>query len=79
MRVPKQLRDADRHEAVVRTHEYDDASVIAVDFGTDAAEMTIDVLDETVIVVSGDRQFEFELPADADDVSINNGVLTITD
>lgn len=79
MRVPKQLRDVDRHGATVRTYDYDDNAVIAVDFGVGAGDITIDVVDGTAIVVTGDEQFEFELPADASDVTVNNGVLTITE
>ncbi|THE65674.1 hypothetical protein D8Y22_05715 [Salinadaptatus halalkaliphilus] len=76
MNVPEPLQDADRHGAVVRTLEYDDGTVIAVDFGT-AADLTIDVVDSSVIVVTGDGQFEFELPPEATDISGNNGILTI--
>lgn len=79
MRVPKQLRDVDRHGATVRTYDYDDSAVIAVDFGVGAGDITIDVIDGTAIVVTGDEQFEFELPADASDVTVNNGILTITE
>ena len=75
--VPESLRDVDRFGAVVRTLEYDDDSVIAVDFGTDGATFDVDVVDSTAIVVTGDDQFEFELPPEATDVSIRNGVLTI--
>ncbi|AHG00626.1 hypothetical protein HALLA_19365 [Halostagnicola larsenii XH-48] len=79
MRVPKQLRDVDRHGATVRTYDYDDSAVIAVDFGVGAGDITVDVVDGTAIVVTGDEQFEFELPADASDVSVKNGILTITE
>lgn len=95
VKVPEALRDADRHGAIVRTLEYDDSSVIAVDFGTDASDVSIDVVGSTAIIVvngaernSADRpdgeqppedkaQFEFELPPEATDVSVRNGVLTI--
>ena len=77
MRVPKQLRDVDRHGATVRTYEYDDNGVIVVDFGAAASDITVDVVDGTAIVVTDEQQFEFELPADASEVSVNNGILTI--
>lgn len=78
MRVPKQLRDGDRDDTVIRQMENDDdGSIITVDFGSDAADMAVDVVGETVIVVTGDQQFEFDLPAGASDVTANNGVLTI--
>ncbi|GAB7019074.1 DUF7127 family protein [Halostagnicola bangensis] len=79
MRVPKQLRDVDRHGATVRTYNYDDSGVIVVDFGATASDITVDVVDGTAIVVTDDEQFEFELPADASEVSVNNGILTITE
>lgn len=77
MKVPKSLKNVDRDEAVVRTFEYDDGSVIAVDFGNSAADLSIDVVDSTAIIVTGDEQFEFELPPESTDVSVRNGVLTI--
>lgn len=79
MRVPKQLRDGHTEDAVVRQIEDDGGSTIMVDFGPDAADMSIDVVDETVIVVTNDRQFEFDLPAGANEVTVNNGVLTISE
>ncbi|WP_121744144.1 DUF7127 family protein [Natronorubrum halophilum] len=78
MKVPRSLKNVDRDDdAVLRTFEYDDGSVIAVDFGTAAADVEIDIVDSTAIIVAGDRQFEFELPPEASDVSVRNGVLTI--
>ena len=79
MRVPKQLRDGHTDDAVVRELEYDGKNVITVDFGSEAADMSVDVIDETVIVITDDRQFEFELPAGATDVTVNNGILTISE
>lgn len=79
MRVPKQLRDGHTDDAVVRQIEDNGASAITVDFGPAAADMSIDIIDETVIVVTNDRQFEFDLPAGADDVTVKNGVLTISE
>ncbi|ELY46055.1 DUF7127 family protein [Natronorubrum sulfidifaciens] len=77
MKVPKSLRNVDRGGAVVRTLEYEDGSVIAVDFGTSAADIDVDVVGSTAIIVTNDEQFEFELPPEASDVSVHNGVLTI--
>ncbi|OLZ42381.1 hypothetical protein A6E15_16020 [Natrinema saccharevitans] len=76
MKVPHSLENVDR-DAVVRTFEYDDGSAIAVDFGTSAADISVDVVGSTAIIVAGDEQFEFELPPEATDVSARNGVLTI--
>lgn len=77
MKVPESLRNADQHGAIVRTLEYDEKSVIAVDFGTEASDTSIDVVDSTAIIVTDGDQFEFELPPEASDVSVRNGVLTI--
>jgi len=74
--VPESLRDVGRLDAVVRTIEYDDGTVIVVDFGT-GCDVTIDVVDSTTIVVADGQHLEFELPEEARDVSVHNGVLTI--
>ncbi|QSW99348.1 DUF7127 family protein [Haloterrigena alkaliphila] len=64
---------------VARRYEYDDAAVLAVDFGTEHAETAVDVVDETVIVVVDGEQYELELPDGADDAHtfMKNGVLTV--
>lgn len=77
MKVPTSLKKVDRDDIVVRTFEYDDGSVIAVDFGNAAADIELDVLGSTAIIVANGEQFEFELPPEASDVSARNGVLTI--
>lgn len=79
MRVPKQLRDGHTDDAVVRELDDEDGSMITVDFGSDAADMSVDVVGETVIVVMDDRQFQFDLPAGANEVTANNGILTISE
>lgn len=63
----------------IREYTYTDGTVIAVDFGTAAADSTAEVVDGTVIVVIGDDQHEFELPAAVNDAQafIKNGVLSI--
>ena len=64
---------------MVRQYEYDDSEVVAVDFGTEKAGASVDVVDGSVIVVFADEQREFDLPADAADAQafMKNGVLTI--
>ncbi len=64
---------------VARTYEYDDETVVAVDFGATETDTAVDLLDDTVIVVVDGEQYEFELPVDADDAHtfMKNGVLTI--
>ncbi|WP_293027766.1 Hsp20/alpha crystallin family protein [Natronococcus sp.] len=66
-------------EQIVRRYEYEDGSVLAVDFGTASPDAAADIADGTVIVVDGDDQYEFELPDGAADAHtfIRNGVLTV--
>ena len=77
MKVPNSLRNVDKDDVVVRTVEYDDGSLIAVDFGNAAADIEVDIVGSTAIIVANGEQFEFELPPEASDVSAKNGVLTI--
>jgi hypothetical protein len=56
-------------------HEYDDEVVFAADFGPEH-DASVDVLDDTVIVVVGDEQYELEIEEGAR-AFIKNGVLTI--
>jgi hypothetical protein len=60
-----------------RRFEYDGRSVLVADFGADA-EGSVDLVGDTAIVVVGDDQYEFELPAGVTArASMNNGVLTV--
>ena len=78
MKTPRELRSEanDREDVTVTRHEYEDELVIAVDFGPDATAAH-DVVGDTVIVVAGDSQVEFEIPSEASEIRTNNGVLTI--
>lgn len=80
MEAPGELRMAanEREDIVIAQRSYDDSSVVTVDFGPEV-ELSLDVVDETAIVVAGDRQFEFEVPDWAADVTVNDGMLTITE
>ncbi|RQH00276.1 DUF7127 family protein [Natrarchaeobius oligotrophus] len=62
----------------VRRFEYDDRSLLAVDFGPET-DASVDLVDDTVIVVLADDQYEFDLPEWADDAHtfMKNGVLTV--
>ena len=64
----------DGHDGIVRRYEYDDETVLVVDFGF--VEGTVDVVDGTVIVVTDDDQYELEVD-DTVSATMNNGVLTI--
>lgn len=77
MRIPERLREVDQQEAIIREYEYDDATTITVDFGPEASDISVDIVDGTAIVVVDGEQFEFELSDDTDKIAIKNGVLTI--
>jgi len=64
-------------EVAGRRYEYDDRSVLVADFGT-GVDGTVDLVGDTAIVVVGDDQYEFEVPAGVTArASMNNGVLTV--
>lgn len=79
MNAPRELEDvANKREGVmISQHDYDDTTVIAVDFGPDVGAVSVDIVDTTAIVVADDQQFEFEIPDEADDITVNDGILTI--
>ena len=64
---------------VARRYEYGDETVLVVDFGADHGDASVDLVDDTVIVVVDEAHHEFELPDGADDAHtfIKNGVLTV--
>lgn len=76
MNLEQFARDDDR---IVRRYQYDDGSMLAVDFGGVDADCSVDIVDGTVIVVLGDEQHEFDLPVQASDAQafMQNGVLTV--
>lgn len=78
MEAPAQLRSAadQREDITIARREYDDENVIAIDFGLDV-EASVDVLEDTAIVVAGDRQFEFEIPAGTSEITTNDGILLL--
>ncbi|WP_226482884.1 DUF7127 family protein [Natrinema amylolyticum] len=79
METPPELRDAagGEDEITISNREYEDESVIAVDFGPTGEKPSVDVVGETAIVTVGENQFEFDVPAGASDVTVNDGILTI--
>ncbi|WP_435174902.1 DUF7127 family protein [Halorussus sp. AFM4] len=78
MEAPAPLQSAaDEQDGVtISRREYEDENVITVDFGR-GVEAKLDVVGETAIVVAGDRQFEFEIPEEATEVTTNDGMLII--
>ncbi|NHN48823.1 hypothetical protein G9464_14635 [Halostella sp. JP-L12] len=79
METPAELEDAagEREEITITEREYDEESLVAVDFGPAGGTPTVDVIDGTAIVVVDGEQYEFEMPPGASDVAVNGGVLTI--
>lgn len=63
-------------DATLRRYEYDDDVVFAGDLGPER-QATVDVVDDTAIVVAGDDQYDVDLPAGDAEAFIHNGVLTI--
>ncbi len=78
MEAPGELRSAaDRRDDItIARREYDDGNVVVVDFGPEV-HPSIDVVDDVAIVVAGDDQYEFEVPSNASDISVNDGMLLI--
>jgi len=72
MSLQQQLAAADFEWREV---DHDDGSGFVVDFGPEG-HSSADVVGDTVIVVTGDEQYEFDIDGDAQ-VSMSNGVLTI--
>lgn len=77
MRIPARLQEVDREEAIIREYEYNNTTAITADFGPAASDISIDIVDETAIVIVNGEQFEFKLPDNADEIAAKNGVLTI--
>ena len=72
---------AGENEAFLRRYEYDDGWVVAADLGSHEAEIDVDVVGETAIVVveraDRVREMELELPGPDAEITTSNGVLTI--
>ena len=77
MRIPERLQEVDKQEAIIREYGQNDTTTILVDFGPETGDISVDILGGTAIVVVNGEHFEFELPDDTDEITTNNGVLTI--
>lgn len=62
-------------EGVVRQYDYDTETILAADFGH--VEGTVDVVDQTAIVIADGDQHEFDVPGRASRAFMNNGIVTI--
>jgi outer membrane lipoprotein SlyB len=78
MDAPGRLQSAadERDDVKITRREDDGEESVVVDFGR-GAEVSLDIVGETAIVVADDRQIEFEVPDEATDVTANDGILTI--
>ena len=69
-------------DAPVRRYEYEDSTLVAADFGAAAGDVSVDLVDDSAIVVveSDDgesTQREFDLPPGTAEAFNKNGVVTI--
>ncbi|RBI60019.1 hypothetical protein DMJ13_20255 [halophilic archaeon] len=78
MDIPHELQTAaDQQDDIILTRRtHDDETVTTIDFGP-KVEVTLDIVGSTVIVVAGDRQFEFDRPPEASEITTNDGMLMI--
>lgn len=78
MEPPRQIRSAANTEddVTITRRDYDGREQIVVDFGA-GVEAKLDIVGDTAIVVAGDDQYEFEIPAGATELSTNDGMLVI--
>lgn len=60
----------------VRQFDYDDRTVIAVDFGP-TVDPIVDLVDGTAILIVGDQQRELDLPAGEVEAFNRNGIVTL--
>lgn len=60
----------------LRRYDYDERSVLAADFGP-GADVSVDVVDGTAIVLADGEQYDLDLLSDDAQALMNNGVLTI--
>lgn len=64
-------------DIVARQYGYADGDVLAFDLGP-GAEATVDVVDGTLLIVTGDEQYDVDLPAGASgQATLRNGVVSI--
>lgn len=66
---------------LLRRFDYEDGWIVAADLGADAADVSVDTVGETaIVVVEGDGEpveSEFELPGPAASTAVANGVITV--
>ncbi|WP_123533049.1 hypothetical protein [Halosimplex salinum] len=79
MDAPNALQSAadENDDIAITRRDHDERTIIVVDFGR-GVDAQLDVVGDVAIVVAGDRQFEFDVPDDVTDLSVNDGMLQIT-
>ena len=79
MQTPRELEDLARNQerVIIRKEEYDEERILVVDFGPTDGELSLDIVDDTAIIAADRKQFEFEVPPDADEMTVNDGILSI--
>jgi len=70
-----QLDADDRRE--VHSVRRDGGDTVVADFGPDASDASVDVVEDTAIVITDGEQFDIELPESTERALMRNGVLTI--
>ncbi|MES3518040.1 MAG: hypothetical protein PPP58_10285 [Natronomonas sp.] len=64
-------------DGIVRQYDYADSAVLVADVGANV-DGSVDVVEETAIVVTEDEQYEFEIPEGEEARgTMNNGVVTV--
>lgn len=58
-----------------RQYDYEDRSIITIDFGP-GTEPHVDIVEGTAIIVANDHQHEFDLPDTAVEAFNRNGIVT---
>lgn len=71
------LKQFDQTNVVADQFDYADHTVYAIDFGPNR-DPTVDLVDDTAIVIVNDNQHEIDLPTGNGEVINNNGIVTIT-
>ena len=77
MEAPQQLRTAaEREDVSITQREVDGTPEMTIDFGP-SVDADLDVVGDTAIVVAGDQQYEFDVPAGTSEITTNDGMLII--
>ena len=64
VRTPQELRATDGQDTVATEHEYEGESLIAVDFGRTHADLTVDIVGDTAIVITDSPLHGFKISSD---------------